>query len=86
MAASVPTVDEVMLKSFGRPKIMEALELIGVRANARTGAKALKEQLLQLIQDQLRPKGVRVVGRRRRRLSPCKAEPRHTRGPRAHYL
>ena len=52
MAASVPTVDEVMLKSFGRPKIMEALELFGVRANARTGAKALKEQLLQLIQDQ----------------------------------
>ena len=67
MAASVPTVDAVMLKSFGRPKIMEALELFGVRANARTGAKALKEQLLQL-------------------LSPCKAEPRHTRGPRAHYL
>ena len=52
MAASVPTVDAVMLKSFGRPKIMEALELFGVRANARTGAKALKEQLLQLIQDQ----------------------------------
>ncbi len=32
MAASVPTVDAVMLKSFGRPKIMEALELFGVRA------------------------------------------------------
>ena len=48
----MPTVDAVMRPSFGRPKIMEALELFGVRANARTGAKALKEQLLQLIQDQ----------------------------------
>ncbi len=37
MAASVPTVDAVMLKSFGRPKIMEALELFGVRADARRG-------------------------------------------------
>jgi hypothetical protein len=31
---------------------MEALELFGVRAAPRQGAKALKEQLLQLIQDQ----------------------------------
>jgi len=41
MAASVPTVDAVMLKSFGRPKIMEALELFGVRAAPMKGAKAL---------------------------------------------
>ena len=31
---------------------MEALELFGVRANARTTAKTLKVQLVQLIQDQ----------------------------------
>jgi hypothetical protein len=52
MAALMPTVDAVMRPSFGRPKIMEALELFGVRAAPRQGAKALKEQLLQLIQDQ----------------------------------
>ena len=52
MAASVPTVDAVMLKSFGRPKIVEALQLFGVRAAPMKGAKALKAQLLQLIQDQ----------------------------------
>ena len=48
----MPTVDAVMRPAFGRPKIMEALELFGVRAAPRQGAKALKEQLLQLIQDQ----------------------------------
>ena len=52
MAALMPTVDAVMRPAFGRPKIMEALELFGVRAAPRQGAKALKEQLLQLIQDQ----------------------------------
>ena len=35
---------------------------------------------------ELRPEGARGSWRRRRCLSPCKAEPRHTRGPRAHYL
>ena len=48
----MPTVDAVMRPAFGRPKIMEALELFGVRAAPRQGAKALKQQLLQLIQDQ----------------------------------
>ncbi len=38
------------------------LELFGVRANARTGAKALKEQLLQLIQDQAPGRVVVVDG------------------------
>ena len=52
MAASVPTVDAVMHKSFGRPKIVEALQLFGFRAAPMKGAKALKAQLLQLIQDQ----------------------------------
>ena len=52
MAAFMPTVDAVMRPAFGRPKIMEALELFGVRAAPRQGAKALKEQLLQLIQNQ----------------------------------
>ena len=52
MAALMPTVDAVMRPAFGRPKIMEALELFGVRAAPRQGAKALKEQLLQLIQNQ----------------------------------
>jgi hypothetical protein len=32
MAALMPTVDAVMRPAFGRPKIMEALELFGVRA------------------------------------------------------
>jgi hypothetical protein len=43
MAALMPTVDAVMRPAFGRPKIMEALELFGVRAAPRQGAKALKE-------------------------------------------
>ena len=41
----MPTVDAVMRPAFGRPKIMEALELFGVRA-------APRQELLQLIQDQ----------------------------------
>jgi len=51
MAASVPTVAMVMQKSFNRPRIVEALEMFGVRAHARTGAKALQAQLLQLIRE-----------------------------------
>jgi hypothetical protein len=41
-----------MQSSFSRTHIVEALELFGVRANARTSAKAIKVQLVQLIQDQ----------------------------------
>ena len=37
----MPTVDAVMRPAFGRPKIMEALELFGVRAAPMKGAKAL---------------------------------------------
>ena len=51
MAAPVPTVAMVLQKSFNRPRIVEALEKFGVRADARKGAKALQAQLLQLIQD-----------------------------------
>jgi hypothetical protein len=52
MATPAPTVAVVMQRSFSRAKIVEALELFGIRANARTSAKALKVQLVQLIQDQ----------------------------------
>jgi hypothetical protein len=37
MAALMPTVDAVMRPAFGRPKIMEALELFGVRAAPYVG-------------------------------------------------
>jgi hypothetical protein len=52
MATPAPTVAAVMQRSFSRANIVEALELFGVRANARTSAKALKVQRVQLIQDQ----------------------------------
>jgi hypothetical protein len=52
MAAPVPTEAMVMQKSFNRPRIVEALEMFGVRADARKGARALQAQLLQLIRDQ----------------------------------
>jgi hypothetical protein len=52
MAASVPTVAAVMLKSFDRPKIVDALERFGVRADPRKCGKALKVQLFQLVHDQ----------------------------------
>ena len=41
-----------MQKSFNGPRIVEALEMFGVRADARKGARALQAQLLQLIRDQ----------------------------------
>jgi hypothetical protein len=49
MAASVPTVAAVMLRSFDRPKIVETMELFGVRVSPRKDTKAIKVQLLQLI-------------------------------------
>ena len=52
MAAPVPAVAMVMQKSFNRPRIVEALEMFGVRADAREGARALQAQLFQLIRDQ----------------------------------
>jgi hypothetical protein len=52
MATPAPTVADVMQRSFSRANIVEALELFGVRANARTTATTLKVQLVQLIQDQ----------------------------------
>ena len=57
MATVVPTAAQVRKQAFGRPKIVEALQLLGVDAHHKTGAKALKAQLLQLIEG----------GRRRRR-------------------
>jgi hypothetical protein len=51
MATPAPTVAAVMQRSFSRAHTVEALELFGVRADARTSAKALKVQLVQLIQD-----------------------------------
>ena len=81
----MPTVDTVMRPSFGRPKIMEALELFGVRAAPRQGAKALKEQLLQLIQDQAPGRVVgdgMVVDGHRDRPKP----PRRAQRPEAQYL
>jgi hypothetical protein len=52
MATPAPTVAAVMQRSFSRAHTVEALELFGVRADARTSAKALKVQLVQLIQGQ----------------------------------
>ena len=57
MATVVPTAAQVRKQAFGRPKIVEALQLLGVDAHHKMGAKALKAQLLQLIEG----------GRRRRR-------------------
>ncbi len=63
MATTAPTVAAVMQRSFSRANIVEALELFGVRANARTSAKALKVQLVQhglvLVQDQAVQRGRR---------------------------
>ena len=56
MAATVqvPTVAEVRKHSFGRATIAEALqECFGVDVNGRTAAKALKAQLVQLIEGQM---------------------------------
>ena len=50
MVAAAPSVAEVRSRSFGRAKIIEALHLFGVSADGRTGAKALKAQLVQLIE------------------------------------
>jgi hypothetical protein len=48
-----PTVAAVMNRSFDKAKIVEALQLFGVHANSKDAAKALREQLVQLIiQDQ----------------------------------
>lgn len=42
-----------MNRSFNKVKIVEALKLFGVHANAKDAAKAIREQLVQLIiQDQ----------------------------------
>ena len=49
MAAVVPTAAEVRKQACGRPKIVEALQLLGVDAHHKTGAKALKAHLLQLM-------------------------------------
>ena len=49
MAAVVPTAAEVRKQACGRPKIVEALQLLGVDAHHKMGAKALKAQLLQLM-------------------------------------
>ena len=58
MATVVPTAGQVRKQAFGRPKIVEALQLLGVDAHHKTGARtALKAQLLQLLEG----------GRRRRR-------------------
>ena len=48
MAEAAPTVAAVRCKSFGRAKIVEALELFGVSAHPRTGARALKAKLVEL--------------------------------------
>ena len=45
----VPTAAEVRKQACGRPKIVEALQLLGVDAHHKMGAKALKAQLLQLM-------------------------------------
>ena len=50
MATEVPTAAQVRKQAFGRPKIVEALQLLGVDAHHKTGAKALKAQLLQLLE------------------------------------
>jgi hypothetical protein len=50
MATVVPTAAQVRKQAFGRPKIVEALQLLGVDAHHKTGAKALKAQLLQLLE------------------------------------
>ena len=50
MAEAAPTVAAVRCKSFGRAKIVEALELFGVSAHPRTGARALKAKLVELIE------------------------------------
>ena len=52
MATPAPTVAAVMQRSFSRAHTVEALDLFGVCADARTSAKALKVQLVQLIQGQ----------------------------------
>ncbi len=52
MATPAPTVGAMMQRSFSRAHTVEALELFGVRADASTSAKALKVQLVQLIQRQ----------------------------------
>jgi hypothetical protein len=78
MAALMPTVDAGMRPAFGRPKIMEALELFGVRA-------APRQELLQLIQDQAPGRVVgdgMVVDGHRDRPKP----PRRAQRPQAQYL
>ena len=71
MATVVPTAAQVRKQAFGRPKIVEALQLLGVDAHHKMGAKALKAQLLQLIEG----------GRRRRRRPAAGAgNPRARRG------
>ena len=51
--APVPTVAEVRRHSFGRAKVVEALQdRFGVQVHPRTGARALKAQLVQLIERQ----------------------------------
>ena len=50
MATVVPTAAQVRKQAFGRPKIVEALQLLGVDAHHKMGAKALKAQLLQLLE------------------------------------
>ena len=49
MATVVPTAAQVRKQAFGRPKIVEALQLLSVDAHHKMGAKALKAQLLQLM-------------------------------------
>ena len=44
MATVVPTAAQVRKQAFGRPKIVEALQLLGVDAHHKMGAKALKAQ------------------------------------------
>jgi hypothetical protein len=67
MAASVPTVAAVMLKSFDRPKIVEALELFGVRAApAQTKVCGGERSRLCLRQGRFRPLGLNSREHQRR--------------------